>query len=762
MSMWAVPGFAEERELGAGASGRVVAAVHLASGARVAIKYLSPRLVAAPGFLEAFRAEAALLRTLSVPQVVRIFDYAEAPGQGAAIIMERVSGISLHDMITRQGPASPEAALLVLKGSLLGLAAAHAVGIVHRDYKPENVLIDGSGASKLTDFGIAARAGQSASGGTPLYMAPEQWAGGPASPAGDIYAATAVFFECLTGRAPFAGPPARLAAQHESAPVPVERVDERLRPLVARGMAKDPAARPADAAQFLAELEATAADAYGAGWEPAGRAQLAAAALGLAAYSAAGAAAGAGSGTSTTVTWLSTARGAVGAHAFIYTGIAAAVIGIVAGSLAGISRATEHSPRAVPTTARPTTAGPSTPAPSGARPAAPSSAACGSSGLPALAYLTGPQQGAARSVVVRCGTGAPRTLASFQLTYYLPALAWSADGTRLGWTTGSAVYVATASSGTWTLRSWTCQQCASLAFQGSHAVSVSQQAVSNTVATQPELLVFPASGNAQPVTLPVTGIAAHVSTVFSVLATVSPADVIATYGTHYGAHGTGTELLYRVNPAGQATKYGTRALDQGTGPSDIYGQSLGDFAANAAGSTFEFDETRSGGAACTGTVAQVLQTATGTVATPATPPGGGGLGWEVQGMWFDQAGTPYVSLLPSTHGCAAPLPGAGNIVPGHAAPIVCKLSGGTWVPAGTGVFQAAYGPGTWLAEIAGTTGQNGGAPTTLTITGGASSGGASSGGASSGGATSGGASSGGAAPASATVPSVTAFAWAPR
>jgi eukaryotic-like serine/threonine-protein kinase len=749
MSMWVVPGFAQERELGAGASGRVVAAVHLASGTRVAIKYLSPRLVAAPGFLEAFRAEAALLRTLSVPQVVRIFDYAEAPGQGAAIVMERVSGVSLRDMITRQGPASPEAALLVLKGSLLGLAAAHAVGIVHRDYKPENVLVDGSGQSKLTDFGIAARAGQAASGGTPLYMAPEQWAGGPASPAGDIYAATAVFFECLTGRAPFAGPLARLAAQHDSAPVPVERVDERLRALVARGMAKDPAARPADAAQFLAELEETAAAAYGAGWEPAGRAQLAAAALGLAAYSAAGAGAGAGSGTSTTVTWLSTAKGAVAAHAFIYTGIAAAVIGIVAGTLAGISRATEHSPRTAPATA-----GPATSASPGARPSATatlSSAACGSSGLPALAYLTGTQPSAARSVVVRCGTGAPRTLGSFQLTYYLPALAWSADGTHLGWTSGSAVYVATARAGSWTLRSWPCQGCTSLAFQGSHAVSVSQ-AFSGAVATQPELLVFPASGNAPPVTLPVTGIAAHASTVFSVLAAISPADVIVTYGTHYGAHGTGTELLYRVNPAGQATKYGTRVLDQGTGPGDIYGQSLGDFAANATGSTFEFDETRSGGAACTSTVAQVLQTATGAVTTPAMPPGGGGLGWEVQGMWFDQAGTPYVSLLPSTHGCVAPLPGAGTIVPGHAAPIVCKLSGGTWVRAGTGVFQAAYGPGQWLAEIAGTTGGNGGAPTALTISGGAISGGAIPGGAIPGGAT----------PAPVTVPSVTTFAWAPR
>jgi serine/threonine-protein kinase len=136
-----VPGFAEERELGSGASGRVVAAVRMASGTPVAIKYLSPRLFGEPGFLAAFRSEAQLLISLASPHVVRFYGYAEEPGQGAAIVMERVDGVSLHEMITRQGPASPEAALLVLKGSLLGLAAAHALGVVHRDYKPENILV---------------------------------------------------------------------------------------------------------------------------------------------------------------------------------------------------------------------------------------------------------------------------------------------------------------------------------------------------------------------------------------------------------------------------------------------------------------------------------------------------------------------------------------------------------------------------------------------------------------------------------------------
>jgi serine/threonine-protein kinase len=310
----------------------------------MAVKYLSPRLLVAPGFVEAFRSEAALLRTLDVPQVVRLFDYVEAPGQGAAIIMELVSGASLHDMITRQGPASPESALAVLKGSLLGLAAAHALGIVHRDYKPENVLVIGSGQSKLTDFGIAARAGQAASGGTPLYMAPEQWEGAPASPATDIYAATAVFFECLTGTTPFSGVRGELSAQHSTAAIPVERVDEPLRPLIARGMAKNPASRPADAGQFIAELQAAATASYGADWESTGRGQLAARAAALALlYGTAGTAAtGAGTGTTTATTWLGAVKSAVAAHALLYTAIAAAVVGLAGGGLAAASRATEH------------------------------------------------------------------------------------------------------------------------------------------------------------------------------------------------------------------------------------------------------------------------------------------------------------------------------------------------------------------------------------------------------------------------------------
>src|SRR6202167_1367938 len=230
MSSWAVPGYAEEEELGRGASGRVVAATSQATGQRVAIKYLSDRMVDDPEYMVRFRQEARLLTELDVTQVVRLLAYWEEPGAGAAIVMELVDGVSLHEMISRQGPTGPQAALAVLKGSLLGLAAAHSLGVVHRDYKPENVLVDAGGESKLADFGVAVRAGDRVpAAGTPLYMAPEQWTGSPASPATDIYAATAVFYECLTGRTPFAGRLGQLRRQHEHAPVPSADVDQPLR-----------------------------------------------------------------------------------------------------------------------------------------------------------------------------------------------------------------------------------------------------------------------------------------------------------------------------------------------------------------------------------------------------------------------------------------------------------------------------------------------------------------------------------------------------
>ncbi|MGQ0576064.1 MAG: serine/threonine-protein kinase, partial [Pseudonocardia sp.] len=273
---WNVPGYTPVRELGRGGGGTVVQAVTDGSGVPVAVKYLSDELLADEVFREAFRTEARLLAQLDSPQVARLHEYVESP-RGAAIVMELVEGASLRAVLAAHGPVEPEAALSVLKGSLLGLGAAHAAGIVHRDYKPANVLVTTAGESRLVDFGIAARAGGTGDlSGTPAYMPPEQWAGASPSPQGDIYAATATFVECVTGRPPFAGGDlATLRAQHERSPVPAEALPEPVRALALRGLAKEPGDRPADAAAFLAELHLAAADGFGAGWEERGRDRLA-------------------------------------------------------------------------------------------------------------------------------------------------------------------------------------------------------------------------------------------------------------------------------------------------------------------------------------------------------------------------------------------------------------------------------------------------------------------------------------------------------
>jgi serine/threonine-protein kinase len=338
---WAVPGYIEERQLGKGASGRVVAAVHEATGRRVAIKYLSPALVGNPAFMWQFRSEAEVQRSLDVPQVVHVFDYVEAPGRGAAIVMELVNGVSLHEMIEQRGPTGPEAALAVLKGSLLGLAAAHAAGIVHRDYKPENVLVDAEGSSKLADFGVAVQTGKKLpTAGTPLYMAPEQWNGAPSSPATDIYAAAAVFFECLTGKTPFSGRTTRLRQQHESVGVPLDQVPEpALRSLIVRGMAKDPADRPPDAIAFAIELEAVATAAYGADWETRGHGHLAVRAAALLPLLFLGGGTAGSSGTSAATSWLGGRRVLNAGRKVLRTGHRAAPIRRKALALASIGTA---------------------------------------------------------------------------------------------------------------------------------------------------------------------------------------------------------------------------------------------------------------------------------------------------------------------------------------------------------------------------------------------------------------------------------------
>ncbi|MFE4580954.1 serine/threonine-protein kinase [Streptomyces chartreusis] len=272
------PGYDYVRDLGSGATGQVLCATHRSSQTPVAVKLLSPDLLSETASLERFRAEARILGRLSHPNIATLYEYVETQAY-AAIVMELVAGASLRTLLNDDPAVPPVAALAMLKGSLLALMTAHENGIIHRDYKPGNVMVTHLGESKLVDFGIAValRSEGVHLSGTPAYMAPELWLGSPATAASDIYAATATFFECLTGTKPFSGNTiAELVVQHASAAVPVERAPGYLRDLIGQGLAKEPVDRPRNIRQFIRELESIAGAAHGKDWEEHGREALAA------------------------------------------------------------------------------------------------------------------------------------------------------------------------------------------------------------------------------------------------------------------------------------------------------------------------------------------------------------------------------------------------------------------------------------------------------------------------------------------------------
>jgi hypothetical protein len=273
---WTVPGYTAGWPLGRGVSGRVVSAANKATRERVAIKYFNVDLVLRDtDFLREFRSKAELLKSLESTHIARILDYVEQPGRGAAIVMALVEGVSLREMIARRGPLGAEAALVVLKDSLLGLAAAHSLRLPHGDLKPDNVLIDANGWCTLTDFGIAVKKSKwIPAAGTPAYMAPELWDGASGAPTTDIYAATVMLCESVTGQPPFSGRLSELRRRHKFAPLQLDRFDQPLQNLIASGLAKDPADRPQSARSFVHDLEARAADSYGPDWEDRGRSEL--------------------------------------------------------------------------------------------------------------------------------------------------------------------------------------------------------------------------------------------------------------------------------------------------------------------------------------------------------------------------------------------------------------------------------------------------------------------------------------------------------
>ena len=236
----------------------------------VAVKVMRPALAEDPDFVDRFAREARAAARLSSPEVVAVHDQGTDAATGTAyLVMEHVAGTTLRDVVRDAAPLTPARALDLLEPVLRALAAAHGAGLVHRDVKPENVLLGDDGRVKVADFGLA-RAIESSNLtattglliGTVAYLAPEQVEHGRADTRTDVYAAGILLFELLTGVPPyFSDSPLSVAYRHvhEDVPPPsqlVEGIPVALDDLVLSATRRDPAARPVDAGAFLAELRA--------------------------------------------------------------------------------------------------------------------------------------------------------------------------------------------------------------------------------------------------------------------------------------------------------------------------------------------------------------------------------------------------------------------------------------------------------------------------------------------------------------------------
>jgi len=250
------------RLIGHGGMGEVYAAEDTRKRRVVALKLISEQFSENPVFRMRMQREADAAGRLTEPHVVPIHDYGDIDGQ-FYVDMRLIDGISLRDMLNRDGPLSPARTVAIMRQIGAALDAAHAIGVTHRDVKPGNILITGSDFAYLVDFGIARAATDPAltqtgmAMGTYYYMAPERFTGDEVTPRADVYALACVMGECLTGSPPFqADSIERLIGAHlmEAPPRPSQlrpgSVPQALDQVIANGMAKNPDERYSSAGEL--------------------------------------------------------------------------------------------------------------------------------------------------------------------------------------------------------------------------------------------------------------------------------------------------------------------------------------------------------------------------------------------------------------------------------------------------------------------------------------------------------------------------------
>jgi eukaryotic-like serine/threonine-protein kinase len=254
------------RPLGSGGMGEVYLARDRVLGRDVALKVLRKQYAGDDEFAERFKREAMSAASLSHPNIIQVYDRGETEEGASYIAMEYVPGGTLKERIFRDGPLEAADAAGVGAQVAGALGAAHDRGMVHRDIKPQNVLLTARGGAKVADFGIA-RAGSSATisrtgsvMGTAGYMSPEQALGKPATPKSDLYSLGVVLYEALTGELPYtADNPIAVSMKHVNEPLrpPIElnpRLPRGMNAIVTKLLAKDPEDRYADADELAEDL----------------------------------------------------------------------------------------------------------------------------------------------------------------------------------------------------------------------------------------------------------------------------------------------------------------------------------------------------------------------------------------------------------------------------------------------------------------------------------------------------------------------------